>query len=105
MIETLFGYAPTEKNKTGHKQESAAQDSLSQEIQLIDSKKSQNLAILLRALNVTTEEFCDAIQEGEFHHYSLVDCFAVIVCHFVSSLIDGVSMARNFLTHLGSNRK
>lgn len=65
MIETLFGYAPPEKNKTVRK-ESSAQDSSSQYIQLIDSKKSQNLAILLRALNVTTEEFCDAIQEGEF---------------------------------------
>ncbi|XP_019072969.1 formin-like protein 5 isoform X1 [Vitis vinifera] len=62
MIETLFGYAPPEKNKTVRK-ESSAQDSSSQYIQLIDSKKSQNLAILLRALNVTTEEFCDAIQE------------------------------------------
>lgn len=66
MIETLFGFAPPEKNKTDSKKESSAKESASQNIQLINPKKAQNLAILLRALNVTTEEFCDAIEEGEF---------------------------------------
>ncbi|KAI3457007.1 hypothetical protein Pfo_013670 [Paulownia fortunei] len=64
MIETLFGYAPAGKNKTEAKKESSSQDVLPQYIQLIDPKKSQNLSILLKALNVTTEEVCDALEEG-----------------------------------------
>ncbi|PSS06167.1 Formin-like protein [Actinidia chinensis var. chinensis] len=64
MIETLFGYAPPEKNKKESKKESSSQDPPTQYIQIIDSKKAQNLSILLRALNVTTEEVCDALQEG-----------------------------------------
>ncbi|OMP04516.1 Actin-binding FH2/DRF autoregulatory [Corchorus olitorius] len=63
MIETLFGYSATEKNKNDKKKESSA-DQTPQFIQLLDPKKSQNLAILLRALNVTTEEVCDALREG-----------------------------------------
>ncbi|KAL2472902.1 formin-like protein 5 [Forsythia ovata] len=64
MIESLFGYAPAEKNKNMFKKESSSQDPSTQYIQIIDSKKSQNLSILLKALNVTTEEVCDALQEG-----------------------------------------
>ncbi|KAL0399283.1 UNVERIFIED_CONTAM: Formin-like protein 5 [Sesamum radiatum] len=64
MIETLFGYAPAEKNKSEAKKESTSQDVPPQYIQIIDPKKSQNLSILLKALNVTTEEVCDALQEG-----------------------------------------
>ena len=36
---------------------------------LLDPKKAQNIAILLRALNVTKEEVCDALCEGEEYHY------------------------------------
>lgn len=64
MIETLFGYAPPERNRSEAKKESSSQDPSTQYIQIIDSKKAQNLSILLRALNVTTEEVCDALQEG-----------------------------------------
>uniref|UniRef100_A0A5B6Z1K3 Formin-like protein n=1 Tax=Davidia involucrata TaxID=16924 RepID=A0A5B6Z1K3_DAVIN len=64
MIETLFGYAPAERNKNEAKKESSSQDPSTQYIQIIDPKKAQNLSILLRALNVTTEEVCDALQEG-----------------------------------------
>lgn len=63
MIETLFGYAPPDKNFNKAKG-SSSQDPSNQYIQIIDSKKAQNLAILLKALNVTTEEVCDALQEG-----------------------------------------
>ncbi|KAM7498812.1 hypothetical protein LguiA_023226 [Lonicera macranthoides] len=62
MIESLFGY--NAENKSGPKKDSSSQDSSPQFIQLIDQKKSQNLAILLKALNVTTDEVCDALQEG-----------------------------------------
>ncbi|KAF8391461.1 hypothetical protein HHK36_023766 [Tetracentron sinense] len=64
MIENLFGYTPADKNRTERKKESSSQDPYTQYIQIIDSKKSQNLSILLRAVNLTTEEVCDALQEG-----------------------------------------
>lgn len=63
MIETLFGYNAVDKNRKAHK-ESSSQDPSPQHIQIIDPKKAQNLAILLRALNVTTEEVQDALHEG-----------------------------------------
>ncbi|KAE9586297.1 hypothetical protein Lal_00000934 [Lupinus albus] len=66
MMESLFGYAAVaEKIKVGqNKKESTSHDQSRQYILLIDSKKSQNLSILLRALNVTVEEVCDALLEG-----------------------------------------
>ncbi|XP_074294102.1 formin-like protein 5 [Silene latifolia] len=62
-IESLFGYNPNEKrnNDRGGQLSDASQP---QQIQIIDPKKSQNLSILLRALNVTTTEVCDALLEG-----------------------------------------
>ncbi|PSS14433.1 Formin-like protein [Actinidia chinensis var. chinensis] len=64
MMETLFGYTAAEKTKNERRKESSSFDSPPQYIQIIDAKKSQNLAILLKALNVTTEEVCDALKEG-----------------------------------------
>lgn len=64
MIETLFGYAPSDKTKVGQKKDSSSQDPSPQFIQILDPKKAQNLSILLRALNVTTEEVCDALHEA-----------------------------------------
>ncbi|KAL8130210.1 hypothetical protein V2J09_019365 [Rumex salicifolius] len=37
---------------------------MNQEYRVLDPKKSQNIAILLRALNVTVEEVCDSLMEG-----------------------------------------
>ncbi|CAK9142312.1 unnamed protein product [Ilex paraguariensis] len=64
MIETLFGYSPAERNKNEPKKESSSKDPSTQYVQIIDQKKSQNLSILLKALNVTTDKVCDALQEG-----------------------------------------
>ncbi|PIM97988.1 hypothetical protein CDL12_29537 [Handroanthus impetiginosus] len=64
MMETLFGYVPPDRNKNDHRKDSPSFESPPQFIQIIDPKKSQNLAILLRALNVTTEEVSDALREG-----------------------------------------
>ncbi|XP_061341824.1 formin-like protein 5 [Gastrolobium bilobum] len=66
MMETLFGYtaAPVDKNKGVQKKKESSSLDPFQFIQIIDSKKSQNLSILLKALNVTLEEVCDAILEG-----------------------------------------
>ncbi|XP_074296933.1 formin-like protein 5 [Silene latifolia] len=62
-IESLFGYNPNDKrnNDRGGQLSDASQP---QQIQIIDPKKSQNLSILLKALNVTTAEVCDALLEG-----------------------------------------
>ncbi|KAK2434593.1 formin protein [Trifolium repens] len=65
MIETLFGYNAVNKNNgQRQKESSSSQDPSPQYIQIVDKKKSQNLLILLRALNVTMEEVCDALYEG-----------------------------------------
>ncbi|KAK3028431.1 hypothetical protein RJ639_039023, partial [Escallonia herrerae] len=63
LIETLFGYT-ADKNKNDHRKDTSSSDSPPQYIQIIDSRKAQNLSILLRALNVTTEEVRDALKEG-----------------------------------------
>ncbi|KAA8526471.1 hypothetical protein F0562_008326 [Nyssa sinensis] len=63
-IESLFGYIPSDKDKNERRKDSSSLEPSTQFIQVIDAKKSQNLAILLKALNVTTEEVCDALKEG-----------------------------------------
>ncbi|GMJ00532.1 hypothetical protein HRI_003722300 [Hibiscus trionum] len=62
MMETLFGYQAT-NNKTNEKKDKPAEPAI-QYIQIIDPRKAQNLSILLRALNVTTKEVIDGLQEG-----------------------------------------
>ncbi|XP_047341784.1 formin-like protein 5 [Impatiens glandulifera] len=61
-IESLFGYAAAPQKKDNAKKDAA--ESQPQYIHIIDSKKSQNLSILLRAWNVRTEEIYDALLEG-----------------------------------------
>ncbi|XP_075498172.1 formin-like protein 3 isoform X1 [Primulina tabacum] len=63
MMESLFGYVPADKNKNENRRDVPVFES-PQFIQIIDPKKSQNLAILLKALNVTIEEVFDALKEG-----------------------------------------
>lgn len=63
MIETLFVVNTPNMNP----KETVLRPTLpilSQEDRVLDPKKSQNIAISLRALNVTTEEVCDALLEG-----------------------------------------
>ncbi|XP_061364381.1 formin-like protein 3 [Gastrolobium bilobum] len=61
-IESLFGCANPNRNE--RRKESPSLEPSIQCIQIIDPKKAQNLSILLRALNVTTEEVIDALKEG-----------------------------------------
>lgn len=63
MIETLF---VVNANNTTPKESSwrPVPTSGDQENRVLDPKKSQNIAILLRALNVTVEEVCEALLEG-----------------------------------------
>ncbi|XWS68518.1 hypothetical protein CRYUN_Cryun04dG0097300 [Craigia yunnanensis] len=63
MIETLFGYNQGANKKNDQKRDSPLEPSIHY-IQIIDTRKAQNLSILLRALNVTTEEVVDALREG-----------------------------------------
>ncbi|MED6152595.1 hypothetical protein PIB30_093555 [Stylosanthes scabra] len=68
MIETLFGYNTADKINGQRGKVSSSQEPSPQYIQIIDKKKAQNLLILLRALNVTMEEVCDALYEGNELH-------------------------------------
>ncbi|XP_030536446.2 formin-like protein 2 isoform X2 [Rhodamnia argentea] len=63
MIETLF---MVNSSKLGAKDSipRSVPTSLNPENRVLDPKKSQNIAILLRALNVTIEEVCEALLEG-----------------------------------------
>lgn len=64
MIESLFGCTTSNTVKS-----EAAKCSVTpppkQQQRILDPRKSQNIAILLRALTVTREEICDALLEGE----------------------------------------
>lgn len=64
MMDSLFGYIPVDQGKDDLIKVSSSFDQTSQYIQIVDPKKSQNLAILLKALNVTTELY-DALDEGK----------------------------------------
>ncbi|KAG6668824.1 formin-like protein 1 [Carya illinoinensis] len=65
MIETLFMINNNSSNMS--LKDSGRRMVLpfpNQESRVLDPKKSQNIAILLRALNVTIEEVCEALLEG-----------------------------------------
>ncbi|KAJ0054288.1 hypothetical protein Pint_03137 [Pistacia integerrima] len=63
MIETLF-VVNTPNSKPNQTTPRSVLPSPNQENRVLDPKKSQNIAILLRALNVTVEEVCEALLEG-----------------------------------------
>jgi hypothetical protein len=63
MIESLFGYDPNQKVKNEVTNPSVPVPR--QKAQILDPRKSQNIAILLRALDVTKDEVCDALLEGD----------------------------------------
>ncbi|KAF7845110.1 formin-like protein 1 [Senna tora] len=63
MIETLF-VVNTPNPKPKDTTPRSVLPTPNQEGRVLDPKKSQNIAILLRALNVTIEEVCEALLEG-----------------------------------------
>lgn len=64
MIESLFMVNnPNMTQKDGSRRPVSGYPA-NQENQVLDPKKSQNVAILLRALNVTADEVCEALMEG-----------------------------------------
>lgn len=63
MIETLFIVnAPNSKPKEATPRSVLSSPNV--ENRVLDPKRSQNIAISLRALNVTIEEVCEALLEG-----------------------------------------
>ncbi|KAI5557955.1 hypothetical protein BDE02_17G006600 [Populus trichocarpa] len=64
MIETLFTVNNSNFNVKDNNGRRLSLPLLNQENTVLDPKKSQNIAILLRALNVTIEEVCEALLEG-----------------------------------------
>ena len=63
MIETLFTEnGPSNGAKDGPRR--TILPLLDEEYRVLDPKKSQNIAILLKALNVTEKEVCEALLEG-----------------------------------------
>lgn len=67
MIESLFIVKTpnsSNSNETSTTKRPILPSPIGQETRVLDPKKSQNIAILLRALNVTIEEVCDALLEG-----------------------------------------
>ncbi|KAK4750855.1 hypothetical protein SAY87_004337 [Trapa incisa] len=63
MIETLF-VVNTPSSKLNDMTPRSVLPHPNQENRVLDPKKSQNIAILLRAVNVTIEEVCEALLEG-----------------------------------------
>ena len=67
-METLFGF-----NSANSVPKEATRKSVlppvEKENRVLDPKKSQNIAILLRALNVTRDEVIEALQDGECFLY------------------------------------
>ncbi|KAG6528666.1 hypothetical protein ZIOFF_010850 [Zingiber officinale] len=71
MIESLFGYNnAVGKNLGEKKKESQGRDASPKLIQLLEGKKSQNLAISLKALSVKSQEVREALMEGKFGSFA-----------------------------------
>lgn len=71
MIETLF-VVNTPNPKSKETTPRSAFPSPNPDNRVLDPKKSQNIAISLRALNVTLEEVCDALYEGIFFSHLIL---------------------------------
>lgn len=61
-----------------------------QENRILDPKKAQNIAILLRALNVTVDEVCEALLQGNYLPFVLLNgtlcsllqlCLLLLTCN------------------------
>lgn len=65
MIETLFMVNNTSNFTPRNNAWRQIVPSSPLEYRVLDPKKSHNIAILLRALNVTIDEVCGALREGD----------------------------------------
>lgn len=62
MIESLFGY----NAQSSAKNDEAKTRSSSSGKHVLDNKRLQNVTILLKALNATSEQVCEALIQGRF---------------------------------------
>lgn len=71
MMESLFGCKATNFTPKEPPRKKSVLPSVDQENRVLDPKKSQNIAILLRALNVTKDEVSEALLDGKllFHSF------------------------------------
>ena len=65
-MESLFGFNSTNVAPKEPPRKMVVPPVVNQEEKVLDPKKSQNIAILLRALNVTRDEVCEALLDGMF---------------------------------------
>ena len=80
MIETLFMVNNSKENpalalRDNGRRQMVHSSPMPPENRVLDPKKSQNIAILLRPLNVTIDEVCEALREG--NHQSLSFLFSL----------------------------
>ena len=80
MIESLFGCS--DKNPAGNKL-LLNRDASAQYVRILEPKKSQNLAISLKAMNVKSEEFCEALMEG-ISHLTFMQSYAFLIVLIVA---------------------
>lgn len=66
MIETLFVSSTSTKPVQKEANRKSALPQVDKENRVLDAKRSQNIAIILRALNVTIEEVSEALLDGEY---------------------------------------
>lgn len=64
-METLFGCNSTNSAPKKQPIRKSVLPPVEKENRVLDPKKSQNIAILLRALNVTRDEVSDALLDGK----------------------------------------
>ncbi|KDP21283.1 hypothetical protein JCGZ_21754 [Jatropha curcas] len=66
LMEALFGYVATNRKSPKHGDTTENRDaSSSAQITLLDPRKSQNIAIVLKSLGVRREEILDALADGK----------------------------------------
>ena len=90
MIETLF-VVNTSNSKTKDLTRRYVLPSPNQENSVLDPKKAQNIAIALRALNVTIEEVCEALSEGNFSFFVFYLIIDFLYFTSIMDLLDSLS--------------
>ncbi|XP_076907735.1 formin-like protein 4 [Bidens hawaiensis] len=79
LIETLFGYNATKTKTTEAKYLSPASNSTPNvQISLLDPRKSQNIAIVLKSLGTSRKEIIEAISEGRGLNGDILEKLTII---------------------------
>jgi hypothetical protein len=101
MIETLFMNNSTPAVPPRDAGKKAPVPHFRQEERVLDPKKAQNIAILLRALNVTREEVSDALLDGEWYYVASSTIGTLILC--VDEFFCRIFLPKNPCSHLTPN--